>query len=85
MNAMFKTVVFLIAVLFAIIGGAAVFGYGCKACNSVDDISEAPCVPVLSNGDTNPHYKNEWYACKRSCIGKRNIKLNVKTCDCSCE
>ena len=84
MEAMFKVVVFLAVLFFAIIGGAALFGYGCTSCNSVEDVSETPCTPVLSNGKTNPHYHNAWYACKRSCIGKK-VNLDVKTCHCDCE
>jgi len=84
MESIFKAVVFLVVVFFAIVGGAALFGYSCTSCRSVKDISEEPCIPVLSNGEVNPHYKNAWYACTRSCIG-RKVKLDVKTCDCYCE
>lgn len=79
---MFITVVFL---FFLIVGLATTIGYSCGSCKGVDDISSTPCIPVLSNGDENPHYKNAWHSCKRGCIGKRNIILDVKTCNCSCE
>lgn len=87
MESLFKVVVFLVFMFFVVIGASALFGYSCTSCNSVDDFSNTPCIPVLSNGKANPHYKNSWYACKRSCIseGKRSTKLDVKTCDCYCE
>jgi len=87
MEALFKVVVFLVFMFFAIIGASALLGYSCTSCNSVDDISDKPCIPVLSNGDTNPHYKNAWHTCKRGCIvqGKRSVNLDVKTCECYCD
>jgi len=84
-ESVFRIVVFFVFMFLVIVGGSALFGYSCSSCKSVDDISNTPCVPVLSNGDINPHYKNSWYSCKKGCLGKKNVKLDTKTCDCSCE
>jgi len=85
MESLFKIVVFFIFIFFVLMGTSALFGYSCTSCNNVDDISNNPCIPVLSNGKTNPHYRNNWNSCVKTCVLKGNPNLNIKTCECFCE
>ena len=84
MNSLFKTVVFLVIMFLLVLGCATLFGYSCMSSNHIDDFSKTPCVPVLSNGKTNPHYQNNWNNCTRNCIGKR-ANLDINTCKCECK
>jgi hypothetical protein len=84
MDSVVKVITVVIVSFFVILFLAGAFGYSLN-CTSVDSIAETPCIPVLSNGETNPHYRNQWYECRKSCIGKKNLKLDIKTCNCSCQ
>ena len=87
MDSLAGVVVFIIAVVLV---SAGIVGYGCRGGNSINTAKmadEAPCAPVLSNGDKNPHYQNAWNACRSQCGGygsSRGMDLNLKTCECKC-
>lgn len=82
MEALFKVFITVILVCSLIIVSSVVVGYSFGTKN-IDNISETPCVVILSNGKQNPHYANEWYECKKKCNNDYAI-LDFKTCNCSC-
>jgi hypothetical protein len=75
---------FFVGIVVLFVSG--IIGYGCKACNRVTpkDFEEAPCMPVMPNGEKNPHYSNTWRACQAGC-GMKQPFVDLKTCECTCK
>ncbi len=83
MESVFKMFMVLMVIVLVGLGGVFLLGYSCANSGSVGDISETPCVPILSNGNSNHHYRQTQFHCDVKCSPNRGV-VDLK-CSCVCE
>jgi len=86
MDAFFRIVVFIVvvSVLLFVVVGVAGFMYGKGTSIDTSELANNPCIPVLSNGKTNPHYREMLWNCSVFCSSDKRATVNIKTCACEC-